>query len=48
LVKLTLVLAQLRDMLAAENSSVVTKKNDDRETLLPQRAEPNFTPSGFG
>jgi hypothetical protein len=48
LLKLTFVLAQLRDMLAAEDSSVVSKKNDDCETLFPQRAEPNFTPSGFG
>jgi hypothetical protein len=34
-----LVLAQLRDMLAAEDSSIVTKKHDDGGVALPQRAE---------
>jgi len=34
-----LVLAQLRDVLAAKNSSVVTKKHNDSGVALPQRAE---------
>lgn len=48
LLKVTFVLAQLRDMFAAEDSPVVSKENDNCGTLLPQRAQPNFTASGFG
>ena len=36
-----LVRAQLRDMLAAEDSAVVSKKYDYGGSLLPQRAEAN-------
>jgi hypothetical protein len=38
-VKFRLIFAQLRDVLAAENSSVVTKKDNHRRPLLPQRAQ---------
>jgi hypothetical protein len=34
--------AQLRDMLAAKDSSIVAKKNDDGGLVLPQRTEANF------
>ena len=37
-----LVFAQLRDVLAAKDSAVVAKKNNDRGIVLPQRAEANF------
>jgi hypothetical protein len=37
-----LVFAQLRDMLAAEESAVVPEENEDRRLLLPKRAEPHF------
>jgi hypothetical protein len=33
------VCAQLRDVLAAENSAVVAQKNDHGGTLLPSRAK---------
>lgn len=33
------VLAQLRGMLAAENSSIVAQKNDDRRLFVPQRSK---------
>jgi hypothetical protein len=39
LVKFRLMFAQLRDVLAAEDSSVMTKKDDDGGPLLPQRAQ---------
>ncbi len=39
-----LVLAQLRDMLTAENSAIVSQKYDDRRTARPQRPE-NYFPS---
>jgi hypothetical protein len=39
----TLMLAQLRDMLAAEHSAVMAEKNYDGRLRLPQRAEPNAT-----
>ena len=45
--ELTFVLAQLRDVLAAKDSPVVSKEDDDSGTLIPQRAEPNFATSGF-
>jgi hypothetical protein len=37
--KLGLVLAQLRDMLAAEDSAVVAQENNHGRVRLPQRAE---------
>jgi hypothetical protein len=42
------VLAQLRDMLAAKNSSMVTKKQNDGGVALPQRAEADGLPVGVG
>jgi hypothetical protein len=39
----TLMLAQLRDVLAAKHSAVVAQKNDDRWLRLPQRAEAHRT-----
>ncbi len=38
--EITLMLAQLRDVLTAENSPIMTKKNEHRRTPLPKRAEP--------
>ena len=38
LLKLGLVLAQLRDMLAAEDSPVVAEEDNNSEILFPQRA----------
>jgi hypothetical protein len=38
--ELGFVVAQLRDMLAAEDSAVVAKKNDHSRLQLPQRSEP--------
>jgi len=35
------VFAQLRDVLAAENSAVVTEEDDYRWTLTPKRSELN-------
>jgi hypothetical protein len=35
-----LVLAQLRDVLATENSPIMTKENKNRRSMLPKRAEP--------
>ena len=43
LLELILVLAQLRDVLAAEDSAVVPQKDNHGGTLLPQRAESHFT-----
>jgi hypothetical protein len=37
------MLAQLRDVLAAEHSPVVAQEDDDGRLQLPQRAEPNGT-----
>jgi hypothetical protein len=34
-----LVLAQLRDVLATENSPIMTKESKNRRSLLPKRAE---------
>ena len=39
--ELLLMFAQLRDVLAAENSSVVAKKDQHRGSLFPQRPEPD-------
>ena len=41
--KFALVLAQLRDMLAAEDSPVMPQKNHNRRALLPQRAQADFS-----
>jgi hypothetical protein len=41
-----LVFAQLRDVLAAEDSAVVTKKNDDGGPAFPQRTETDFAAFG--
>ena len=43
----TLMLAQLRDMLAAEHSAVMAQEYDDSRLRLPQRAEPNWTLVGI-
>jgi len=48
LLKLNLLRAQLRDMLAAEDSSVVTEENDYSGVPLPQRAEVHFCASSLG
>jgi len=37
------VLAQLRDVFAAENSAVVAEEDDDRGLRIPQGAEPYRT-----
>lgn len=37
-----LVFAQLRDVLVAEDSAVVAKKNDDGGVAFPERAETDF------
>jgi hypothetical protein len=37
-----LVFAQLRDVFAAKDSTIVAKKNDDRGLALPQRSQANF------
>jgi hypothetical protein len=37
------VLAQLRGMLAAENSSIVAQKNDDRRLFVPQRSKSDLS-----
>jgi hypothetical protein len=42
------VLAQLRDMLAAKNSSIVTKKNNDSGAALPQRPQADVPTVGVG
>ena len=34
--------AQLRDVLAAKDSAIVAKKNNNRGLALPQRTEANF------
>jgi hypothetical protein len=40
------MLAQLRDVLTAKNSSIVTKKHDDRGLAFPQRSQADFLPVG--
>jgi len=47
-VNLHLVLAQLRDMLAAENSTVMAEEDHNCATLLPQRTEAYFLASSLG
>jgi len=46
--ELALVFAQLRDLLAAEDSPVVSEEDEHGGTLLPQRAEANLHTSRFG
>ena len=43
-----LVFAQLRDVLAAKNSSIVAKKHDDGRLPLPQRSEANLLAESVG
>jgi hypothetical protein len=43
-----LPLAQLRDKLAAEDSSIVAQEDQDRGSAFPQRAEANFRATHFG
>ena len=43
-----LMLAQLRDVLAAEESAVVAKESEDRGAVGPQRAESNLVAFGVG
>ena len=43
-----LVLAQLRDVLAAEDSAVVPKKDEDGGIRFPERAEANAFAEGVG
>src|SRR6476620_272722 len=40
--------AQLRDMLAAKNSTVVTQEDQDSRTALPQGAQPGCFAFGIG
>ncbi len=46
--ELPLMVAQLRNMLAAEDSSVVAKEDDHRRAAFPQRTKPNFAPISVG
>jgi hypothetical protein len=39
-----LAFAQLRDMFAAKDSSIMPKEYDHSVTIGPQRSEPNFPP----
>jgi hypothetical protein len=43
-----LVLAQLRDVLAAEDSAVVAKEDDDGGVVFPERAETDLLSEGVG
>ena len=38
------MLAQLRDVLAAEDSTVVTEEDDHRRLLVPKGTQPDFVP----
>jgi hypothetical protein len=40
--------AQLRDVLAAENSSVVAQEGNDRRRICPQRSQPHLAPIAVG
>jgi hypothetical protein len=42
------VAAQLRDVLAAEDSTVVAQEDNDRGIFLPERAEADIVASRFG
>lgn len=48
LMELPLVSAQLRDVLAAEDSTVVPKEGDHRGTIGPERAEPHLVALSVG
>jgi hypothetical protein len=48
MVKLPLVLAQLRDMLAAVDSTIVPQKNDNGRHVGPDSPQPNLIPFGIG
>jgi hypothetical protein len=41
------VVAQLRDVLATEDSAIVSEEDYYRGTLFPQRAETDLTAAGF-
>jgi len=43
-----LVFAQLRDVLAAEDSAVVAKENQDGGIVFPERAEPDLLAESVG
>ena len=45
--KSVFVFAQLRDKLAAEDSTVMPQEHNHRQILLPQRAKTNFTAARF-
>jgi hypothetical protein len=45
--ELVLVLAQLRDVLTAEDSAVMPQEDNHRGMVLPRRAEANVTAAGF-
>jgi hypothetical protein len=42
------MIAQLRNMLAAEDSTVMAEEHDDGGSTFPQRAEPDFALVGIG
>jgi hypothetical protein len=46
--ELALVFAQLRDVLAAEDSAIVPEKNHDGRLLVPKRAKPDIVPVAVG
>ena len=48
LLDLVLMLAQLRDILAAEDSTVVSQEDHDSGIPLPERAETDFIAAGIG
>jgi hypothetical protein len=47
-IQLVLVFAQLRDMLAAEDSSIVTEKDHHGRRRLPKRAQADFAAIAIG
>ena len=47
-IQLVLVFTQLRDVLAAENSSIVTQKNHHRRRRFPKRAQADFASIAIG
>jgi hypothetical protein len=48
LLKILLVLAQLRGVLTAENSTVVSKENHNRRPGSPERSQSNRLPVNVG
>jgi hypothetical protein len=48
LFEIALVFTQLRDVLPAEDSSVMAKENDDRRMPLPKRADLHLAPARIG